>query len=614
MKAAEVLVFCTLAIILTSMNVQGQCCGEPEEVIEPVGIDTVVIDNEQFWTGSKLVNGSLLINETLELRDCDLTISGEGIKILENGSLHLVNSSISPFLREVGYYIESSGVLEIHRSTINGSLDHSNQYFSLYLLDGSFSFVDSIMTRSGLIRSGLDSLEIINSTISGIISTGGSILVEDSVVEGLGASMVGEGNLSVIRTSFTSNISFSSSIAAISCEDGGLDVENVYIEGTYGGGIFSSGASVSARSVTIDLPGALYGGRFMECGPLELVGMDITGPYSGIEMTDCPGDPMIRDSKILSLYKGIDTKGPGALLIENTTIEDAENGIISSNHISIRGSSIRNTEVGLLLEGQWALIEMDCQIENFTRWGMEIETWDRVERTDVAFIPGDGALSNISMWGRTHINTYGPGMEVVDGSIIELSSSLNWTTKIGPGEVGLIWGYLGPSDEVITVEYDLSASWGNARMETSFIVMEDSHVDLQLPLTDIYVNDIELMEGNAVVTVGTYGSEAKNVAVTIYLDGTYRFSQKTNIVPGENITIILPVGKMEPGQHDLKCSIRSSDEYTGMNGILQDNNELTISVEKGEDTDDNELQIIAAIILIIAVVLIIMVLVLRRRS
>ena len=614
MKTADIVMFCTLAIILTALDVQGQCCGEPVEIIEPVGIETIIIETEQLWTGPEFVNGTLVINDTLELIDCELTISGEGIRILENGSLRLVNSSISPFLLEVGYYIESFGGLEIHRSTINGSLDHSNQYFSIYLMDGNFSFVDSMMTRSGLIQSNIDSLEIINSTISGLISIEGSVIVEDSIIEGLGLSMVGDGKLDVKRTSFTSNISFSSSIAAISCEDGGLEVEDAYISGTYGGGIFSSGASVSARTVTMDLPGALYGGRFMECGPLELVGMDITGPYSGIEMTDCLGDTMIRDSKILSAYKGIDTKGPGALFIENTTVKDAENGIISSNQISIRGSSIQNTDVGILLEGQWALIEMDCQIVNFSRWGMEIETWDKVEGTNVTFLPGDEALSNISMWGRISINTYGPEMEIVDGSIIELTSSMNWKTQIGPGEVGLIWGYLGPSDTVSTVEYNLSASWGNARTETSFVVMEDSNIDLHLPLTDIYVYNIEFKEGNADVTVGTNGSEANQVTVTVYLDGTYRFSQKTNLVPGEDVTITLPVGKVDIGQHDLKCSVRSTDEYTGMNGILQGNNDLTIMVEKEADTDNDDLQIVAAIILIVAVALIVTTLLFRRRS
>jgi hypothetical protein len=78
--------------------------------------------------------------------------------------------------------------------------------------------------------------------------------------------------------------------------------------------------------------------------------------------------------------------------------------------------------------------------------------------------------------------------------------------------------------------------------------------------------------------------------------------------------LVLPVGKIEEGDHLLQCRISSDDEYSGMNGILQNNNRMTIDLEVEEEEDDGRLQMIAIFILVVAFLISTSIFLFRRRN
>ena len=105
-----------------------------------------------------------------------------------------------------------------------------------------------------------------------------------------------------------------------------------------------------------------------------------------------------------------------------------------------------------------------------------------------------------------------------------------------------------------------------------------------------------------------------DVTVTVYLDGSYRISKRISLSEGENLTMELPIGDIEKGNHELKAVISSNDEYNGMNGILQNNNEMTIEIEIDDEENNNGLQLLSIVLLVVAIFFIIMVVLLKRRD
>ena len=240
--------------------------------------------------------------------DSDLILSGEGIIILEGGSILIKNSSIGPYIEEAGFYIESYGDMTVEDSFLTGCLDLSNGYFGIYAKMGDLSLKGVRMTRSGLIQSTVDDVRIRDSTIPGIIASSGNVTIYNSTIDGLGTSIAGNGKLEIEKTKMTSNLTFSNSIAAISCESGTLSIEDVEINGTYGGGLYALGATVHIESILVDLPNSQYGLKYIESYGDVLDGASIIGSDTGIETYQCPGN----------------------LRVENTLIGDSIQGFVSS--------------------------------------------------------------------------------------------------------------------------------------------------------------------------------------------------------------------------------------------------------------------------------------------
>ena len=107
---------------------------------------------------------------------------------------------------------------------------------------------------------------------------------------------------------------------------------------------------------------------------------------------------------------------------------------------------------------------------------------------------------------------------------------------------------------------------------------------------------------------------AKDVVITLYLDGTYRYTQSISLEAEEVIQVEMPIGSMKEGKHELKATARSNEEYSGQNGILLENNEKVITVTKNDGGGDNWLRMIGIILVIVAVVFLFATLMLRRRD
>lgn len=597
---------------LFSVNTLAQCCTDPADTYEYIGEESIFLDEDQIWTGSKTMNGSLVIDGELRLIECDLVITGEGIRITKNGSLRMERSSIRPFLDDLGFYIESHGSLAIDGSTISGCLDPANGYIGIYLEDGSAIITDSQIIRSGLIRSEIDHVSIENSTITGIAALGGDLAITDSMIDGVGASIIGSGSLDIRRSLFTSNLTYSNSISAISSEGGNLTVVDVMINGSYGGGIFGKDASLSVNDVEIDLINSLYGIRAIGCTHMEIISLIVNGSYGGIEIDDCMAETTIKDVNIDSSHHGIRSTSMGTVSLFNTTITNMTYGMKSTGPISMSNTVIEDVDVGLVLEDDWTIIDNGCRIIDFSLWGIEVETWEPVDLINIEMEPADSALSNYSMWGEIDIEVIDPYGGSIEADPLRLSSSIGGDAEINSGMVDLIWGYVTFSGDIIPIDYTLNGSWGNARASIDFNVIRGSSVVLELPIPDIYISSLKLENEEAIIEVGTNTSEAKGVVVTVYIDGTYRFNQKANLVPGNTTELVMPIGKIDVGDHELSCVISSDDEYFTTGSTIRDNNHMSVIVEKKADNNDRSMDFLVIMILTIAVVMIIVTLVFRR--
>jgi hypothetical protein len=609
---AAVTALLLLATIGIMVQVSGQCLSPEESPF--YSYESEIIENPTEWTGERSVNGSIIVDDHLTIMDSEVTLSGEGIIVRENATLEIKNSRISPLNPGSGFYMESYGRLVLEDVSILDCLDRSNMYFGLYSMGGNLSVVNTTMVRSGMLQSGIDSVIIENSSLSGIIALSGNVTIKDSKMNGMGTSLLGSGDLTVTDSSFTSNTSFSNSIAAISCEGGSLRMNGVRVNGSYGGAVYADDSEVDISDLEADLPLAQYGIRLLESSPRILDSLEITGPRTALEIYQCPGIISISNTTLQSTFRGVSISGPGIANISDLSVRNASYGILTSTITTITNTVLDDTQIGLILEGDWAVEAKDFAISNFSRWGVQAQTWDEVIIPGISFQPGNDAISNTSYWGPIEVIIKGPYGEVVEGADIEIDSVLGRRSGIDSGTVGVVWGYSIPGSEPVRIEYTIRGSWGNANTSKIVKISEAMTVELVLPMTDISILDLKRNREDVIVTLVSNGTRANDVKITLYVDGTYRFSQKVSLDRGVETEVEMPVGNMEEGEHEILVSVRSNDEYSGMNGILLENNHMVLSVSEEGESGDNRLQILAFALAFVAVILIIATLLLRRRD
>lgn len=606
----------TALLLLATMGIMVQASGQCVSPDEPpfYSVESEIIVDLTEWTGDRSVNGSIIVEDHLTIIDSDLTLSGEGIIVRENGTLEIIDSRISPLHPESGFYMESYGDLKLENVSILDCLDRSNMYFGLYSMGGDLSMVNTTMVRSGMIQTGIESVRIEKSSFSGIIALSGNVTINDSIMDGTGTSLMGTGNLTITNSLVTSNTSFANSIAAISCEGGSLRMKDIRVNGTYGGAVYASDAEVNISDLEVDLPVSQYGVRLLESCPRLIDGLEITGSQTAVEIYQCPGMISISNTKVESVFRGLSISGPGMVNITNLSIDNASYGILTSTSTRITNAHVNNVEIGLILEGDWDIEGENNIVSNFSRWGVQAQTWDEVTVPGISFQPGNDAISNISYWGPIEIIIKGPYGEEIEGADIDINSVLGRSSGIESGSVGMVWGYFIPDSEPVLIDYNITGSWGNANASTTVKVSEAMTVELVLPMTDISIQDMKRKGGDVVVTLISNGSKANDVKITLYVDGTYRFSQKVSLKKGVETDLEMPIGDLEEGDHEILVSVRSNDEYSGMNGILLENNEMVLSVSEEGESGDNWLRILAIALALVAVILIIVTLLLRRRD
>jgi len=322
----------------------------------------------------------------------------------------------------------------------------------------------------------------------------------------------------------------------------------------------------------------------------------------------------LAETEINTSRTGIQTDGPGSVNIFDTIVDRAAYGLISSGHVNLANTTFTNNQIGMLMEGGYRIEQVDCSIINYSSYGVEIETWDHTSSIPINMTGGTDARADLAFWGRMDIRVQGPNGEDVEGATLNLESNMGMDNQISKGSIGLIWGYRQWTTPINYVQYTLTGSWGNAEDSVEFSVTRGGIVELVLPLTDIHIDDLKLKNGDAVVDLGANWTEAREVTITVYLDGSYRFSKRISLSEGENVTMELPLGDVEAGKHELKAVISSNDEYTGMNGMLQNNNEMIIEIDTNEDDKDGGLQVVPIILLIVAILFIILVILFKRKD
>jgi len=161
---------------------------------------TYTIEEPTVWTGTQVLDGDLVVNSSLTLRDAVVKVSsvlGDPVKIevLSGGSLNIVNSVIEPYDSGSKYYIivREGGSLRVENSTIRGvglwgPLDYGGvwvesedtvvlnsrfencYHYCLFLMEANCTYIrDTEFTGSteGIMMYWTWLVKVVNSTFSG---------------------------------------------------------------------------------------------------------------------------------------------------------------------------------------------------------------------------------------------------------------------------------------------------------------------------------------------------------------------------------------------------------------------------------------------------------------
>ena len=616
MRSWPVLSVLLLALSLASSVVRPQCTVPTHD--HPYFDNIIIVEGSEIWTEDRLLNGSLVVEGSLEISGATLVVGGEGMKVMANGSLRINGSVLKPYIPGAGFYIESHGDLVIEDSEVYGCVDHENGLIGIYSMDGAMILRGTTFLGSGLLRSDGPDVIIDGSSVPGMVSSMGDQWINGSEVTSLGLSHYGEGSMRVSDTLIRSNLSFSTGVAAISVLGGGhLEVGPATIQGSYDGGIYAQSSAVSIADTSIDLPLGLYGVMLTNStisGTMSSI--DINGTDEGFEISDCLGEgPEIHVERSSSRthLSGLHIERTSVIHLDEMSVEGPSYGLICRSPVEVIDSTFINNSVGIFAEEGDLLNVSGCRFEDYDGFAIQEETWTERPHNGNIFEPGDGSTGDIAWWGLVDVSIEGPDGIAVEGADLRLTSSLGANVSVPEGEVGAIWGYQNADGPIHRdVVSTITARWGDARASASFLAFNIKDIELMLPLSDLIVTDVSYSDGEALVTLQLNGSDIDEVVVSIYLDGSYRSSLRMPMTAGEIRTIRIPIDDVEDGQI-LRAEASSRDEYKGTNGVLQNNNaaETGIDLEKDDGMGDLALFLLLLSLSMLSIVLFLL---LRRKD
>ncbi len=605
-----------LAIMVAPAAALAQTCSDPDygsgPIWEPRDIKYI---EDETWTGQVECNNTLIINTSLIIRECTITMEGGYIQVEEGGSLTLVNSTIRSSCEDRVYYIDVRGEALIRNSTIQNALDISNGYFGMYVRNGPF-----LMDSSDLSRSGMIWFKECNSTITDTIFEGsyyetGSHLLSGSEVITMGVSMAGGGALTIDNTSFTSNVTFSSGAAAISATDGvEIVIKGVDITGTYNAGMFASFCDVDIQDVDIDLPGGIYGLKFDNCSMSPLSNIHVAGCDIGVSFIGCSGDLTLGGSYIDNAYYGVILHGPSPLVMDDVVVNGTINGVVSYGPLLVNNTRFVANGVCISIKDDKLLKVTNTRFEAFEFWGIMVQTWEeKVSFIDQnTFLGAEGAFGDVAFYGMVNIRVIGPDDITVHGAEIWILSHFGTSDRMGQGDLEIIWGYLDGEELVDDLEYTANSTWATAEGSTDFRMEDGLIVEVYLPLVDVWVRSVVVEDGKALVDLTVLGTDANAVSLSIYIDGAYYETQTTDLPVDDDVQLEFDLPDLSHGEHTVSVEASSADEWDGSGGILLENNQMSETFEEREETGDELLLIY--LLVVGAIMLFIVPILLRRKE
>ncbi|MFW3145363.1 MAG: hypothetical protein ACMUIE_00950 [Thermoplasmatota archaeon] len=579
--------FIIAAIFLWPDIIGGQCTTpeEPNYWETRIHMNVSSIVDEDY-----IINETVIVDADLSIENSTILFSGSGMVISENATLRVSNSTFGTIGGNPGYYIDLLGDAFLKNSWFENCIDGENSFFGLYV-EGSRLEAENIeMVNSGMIRNDRGSVNLTGSSINGLLSYSGNISLIGTDVTRSGISQIGPGKVVVKDVNIFTSMPFTSTAGIFCMDSDELNVHGARINGTYNGGI----SSVRSKTEIIDSVIRLENGTIgLELNDLEISGLrniSSSGTEMGIYLHNCSVRERIENLHIDCTERGMDLMGNNPLELINISIHNANQGMYVRSPASILESKFEDTRVGLIIEDD-SVVELDgCDFTGYGLWAIEDETWtDRAWPGNI-FNPGPNGLGAVAWWGWTDIGIFDEeGLGIQDSEIF-ISTPFGTSFQAYSQEVGLVWGYMNEGATVNDLEYLISARWGTARSSITFSPGEGKTARLELPMTDLWVRNLRFRNNTGITTLTSNGSGAKDIEVTLYVDGIEWSTYRTELEAGETIDVAIPLPNLRPGSYHIEVWANSRDEFKGAGGIYIQNNYAEGGLDLNEEKDKKEIK------------------------
>jgi hypothetical protein len=131
---------------------------------------------------------------------------------------------------------------------------------------------------------------------------------------------------------------------------------------------------------------------------------------------------------------------------------------------------------------------------------------------------------------------------------------------------------------------------------------------LTLQLSDLFVKDIRMVGQTLEVDVAVRGPGVRDARATIYVDGSYRTSELFDLSPNGTVTLSFTLSGLDEGERNVTASVFSRDEYSGAEGALTANNEMSITFMVKVDKDSDILYVpLALCIMFVSIAVVVLV-------
>jgi len=589
MKRA-VLIFLIVTISLFSIKGEGQSCSVPGDV--PYIDDHIILKVRSIMDQNVYYNSTVFIQDELQISNSTIIMDGKGFILNKTATLSVSNSSIVIGEESIGFYLDLLGDASFHNVVMDGCLDRENGYFGIYVGGRELRASGLEMRRSGMVRMDGGTLEMNGSTINGVVSFSGNVSLTNCTVDQTGITQLGEGDVFLRDVIISTNISFTQTAGFSALEGANIEIDNVEIKGSFNGGLSISQGQAVLDGVEIALDDGVFGIRSSDTHIRTMEDLSISGVLFGIELGNSILDNGINGSVVDTRDIGIALQGNSLIRIYDTEVHRAEHGIVTSSPVVLENVTMSGNMVGLLSEDSSITRIENCRFVDYGQWGIEDETWDRSSYQGNVFEPSETGLGQVAWWGWVDIEVSGPdGISVVGAEVILKQTSGHGSQYGVEGDkIGLVWGFTDGSGSEKEMRYNATARWGNARSNVSdFLPERGKTLSFHLNMTDIWIKNLEFVKGVARVTVACRGSEAKDVEVVILVDGSEYNSRRLEIGTDEERTVEIPLSGIYDGPHSIRAVASTDDEYSLMNGYLQENNAMEIEGLVRPERDDGKL-------------------------